>query len=109
MRGESHKSSSNYTARHSGKQPNLPDLEPGNKVYIKSDGSKHKARDPYVVVATDPIKKEATLQKMLTQNPKKNLLTVQLQNIYKHKNLKNIDHSLHSSLLSTIEKLNQDN
>ena len=60
----------------------LPHIDAGQKVYVKSDLNKSKARDPYVVISVDKSREEATLQKLLPKNNKKNLVTAQLQNIF---------------------------
>ena len=55
----------------------------GDRVFIKSDKSKSKARDPYLVLSHVPNKPEVTVQKLLDHKNRSNVLTVQLQNIYK--------------------------
>ena len=45
---------------------NIPDIKIGDEVYIKSDASKSKARDPFVIIKIDQENKEATVQKLKT-------------------------------------------
>ena len=50
----------------------------GDRVFVKSDGSKSQARDQYLLLNFVPNKNEAELQKI---GKKKNIVQVQLQNI----------------------------
>ena len=68
-RTSSHKSSARYEARNSSKLAEIPDVEVGDQVYVKSDLTKSKARDPFLVIGTDKPTKEATLQKII-DNPR---------------------------------------
>jgi hypothetical protein len=81
MRTSSHLSSSKYSAR--GAPPVvLPSVQVGDIVFIKSDRSKAKARDSYIVLDVNSQKAVAKLQKFLQSNFPENILTVQLQNIF---------------------------
>ena len=81
MRLKSHKSSAKY---QSGGAPlvKIPQVKIGDRIYIKSDGSKNRARDQYVILRFVPNKNEVEVQKFLDKN-RKNIVRVQLQNIYK--------------------------
>ena len=81
MRMASHPSSATYASR---KAPlvSLPEINPGQAVFIKSDRSKSKARDQYMVLSVDSSESLATLQKLPMSNFKANPLKVQLQNLY---------------------------
>ena len=81
MRVASHPSSATYASR---KAPpvSLPQIHPGQPVFIKSDRCKSKARDKYMVLSVDSSESLATLQKLPMSNFKSNLLQVQLQNLY---------------------------
>ena len=85
MRINSHKSSAKYESRHA-KKVELPALRIGDRVYVKSDGSKSKARDPYVVLQFIPNKNEILAQKITDRKNKKNIVTIQIQNLYKVNN-----------------------
>lgn len=50
---------------------------------MKSDKTKNRARDQYVVLSHVPNKPEITVQKLGSVNNRSNVLTVQLQNVYK--------------------------
>jgi hypothetical protein len=81
MRTSSHLSSSKYSAR--GAPPVIPpSVEVGDIVFIKSDRSKAKARDSYVVLVVNLRKAVAKLQKFPQANFRENIITVQLQNIF---------------------------
>ena len=81
MRVASHSSSANYASRNA--PPVVPhQVTPGQTVFIKSDRSKSKARDQYMVLTIDPTEGVARLQKLPMTNFRANPLTVQLQNLY---------------------------
>ena len=61
----------------------LPTVSIGDRIFIKSDKSKNRARDQYVVLSHIPNKAEITVQKLGSGNNRSNVLTVQLQNVYK--------------------------
>ena len=63
LRKASHLSSAKYEAGPNASPVILPCLQVGDKVYLKSDKSKSKARDPHIVLSIDTTKKEAQLQK----------------------------------------------
>ena len=46
--------------------PPSPQLKPGRTVYLKGDGSKHKAREPFIITDTGD---KVTVQKMLHTDP----------------------------------------
>jgi hypothetical protein len=81
MRIKSHESSAKYESRNAHKVA-LPEVKIGDRIYIKSDGSKSKARDPYIILSFVPNKNEVEVQKLLDRN-RRNVIRVQLQNIYK--------------------------
>ena len=80
MRLKSHESSAKYESRNA-KKVNLPNVKIGDRIYIKSDGSKSKARDPYLVLSFVPNKNEIEVQKILDKN-RRNIVIVHLQNVY---------------------------
>ena len=80
MRIKSHESSAKYESRNAGKV-RFPSIKIGDRIYIKSDGSKNKARDPYLVLSFVPNKNEVEVQKVLDIN-RKNPVRVHLQNVY---------------------------
>ena len=82
MRVNSHKSSTKYESRNA-KKVELPTLRIGDRVYVKSDGSKSKARDPYIVLQFVPNKNEVLAQKLTDRKNKKNIITIQIQNLYR--------------------------
>ena len=62
----------------------LPDVKVGDRVFIKSDKLKNKARDTFIVLAAVPTRKEIEVQKIHDHRQnKQNFLTVKLQNVYK--------------------------
>ena len=81
MRSKSHYSSAQYEGRQ-GPPVVIPQLNPGDCVFIKSERSKSHARDKFVVVSVDNQKKEASVQKFGQTQNKKNLLTVKLSNLF---------------------------
>ena len=62
MRVNSHESSAKYESRNA-MDAELPTLKIGDRVYVKSDAAKNKARDPYVILKFVPNKNEAQIQK----------------------------------------------
>ena len=76
----SHKSSALNKARGA-KPVILPNLKPGDTVYIKSDQSKSQVRDKFVVLTVNPQQKVTTVQNFL--GCRRNSLVIQLQNLYK--------------------------
>ena len=81
-RQASHNSSSNYTARHCGRQAQIPELQVGDSIFIKSDRSKSQARDPFIILDVNEAKEEALVQKFPMSHFRRNPLKVQYQNIY---------------------------
>ena len=81
MRLKSHDSSAKYQSRD-GPLVEIPRVKIGDRIYIKSDQSKSKARDQYVILRFVPNKNEVEVQKLLDKN-RKNIVRVQLQNLYK--------------------------
>ena len=77
----SHSSSATYASRNAA-PVTLPQISPGQAVFVKSDRSKSKARDQYMVLSVDSTNNLATLQKLPMSNFKANPLKVQLQNLY---------------------------
>ena len=82
MRQKSHKSSAKYDSKDA-PEVTLPDLKIGDTVYIKSDARKNKARDPYVILNFVANKNEVYAQKLSDKKNKQNIVTIQLQNLYK--------------------------
>ena len=80
MRIKSHESSAKYESRNAPKVK-LPSVKIGDRIFIKSDGSKSKARDPYLVLSFVPNKNEIEAQKILDTN-RRNIVRVLLQNVY---------------------------
>ena len=73
------------SAKHNAKDSTRLPPESFNKgqiVYVKIDESKSNMRDKYVIVDLHHTKELATIQKLLSKNPRKNLITVQYQNLY---------------------------
>ena len=82
MRLKSHQSSAKYQSRN-GPKAQLPQVKIGDLVFIKSDFSKNKARDKYIVLDFVPNKNEVNVQKLGEDRNMSNVISVQLQNIYK--------------------------
>ena len=82
MRTSGHHSSALHESRHA-PPVSLEDIRVGDKVFIKSDHSKSKVRDPYFVLSLVPDKKEARVQKIADTANRQNVLIVQLQNLYR--------------------------
>ena len=80
-RQASHGSSAKYHSRGAPSLP-LPNLHLGTLVYVKNDRSKSKARDPFVVIALDPDKRLATLQKFPMSNFRFKPILVEYQHLY---------------------------
>ena len=76
----SHLSSAQHKADH-GKPVSLTEVKTGDLIYIKSDMSKSKKRDQFIIHSVNPETKTATIQKFLCL--KQNPLTVQLWNLFK--------------------------
>ena len=76
-----------YYASRNAPPAKLPKVSVGDKVFIKSDISKSKVRDTFVVLENNTETKEVTVQKFPAH--RKNILKVQHQNIFpasKHPN-----------------------
>ena len=84
MRLKSHNSSAKYQSRGAPKVE-FPKLRIGDMIYIKSDVSKNKARDPYVVLNFVPNKNEIDVQKLNKSKNKRNIIRVHLQNVFRVK------------------------
>ena len=80
MRQSSHESSAKYASRHA-PPVQLPQVHIGDQVYVKSDKSKSKCRDPFFVVGKD--KDSVSLQKLSMGKNRHNIIPVSVQNIYK--------------------------
>ena len=80
-RQASHLPSAKYASRD-GKPASLPSLQVGNTVYVKSDRSKSKARDSYVVLNLNKDTQMATVQKFPMSNFRHHPIDVQYQNLY---------------------------
>ena len=77
----SHLPSAKYASKN-GKPVSLPSLQIGDKVYVKSDRSKSKARDSYVVLHLNQNTQMATIQKFPMTNFRHHPIDVQYQNLY---------------------------
>ena len=82
MRTSSHLPSAKHLSNNA-PDVTLPAVHVGDSIFIKSDKLKNRARDPYLVLSHVPNKPEITVQKLLDKNNRSNVLTVQLQNVYK--------------------------
>ena len=80
---KSHQSSEKYGINKFSKEAEISPVQSGDKVFVKSERSKSKARDPYLVVSVNLDEKTAVIQKFLPKNMKENLQRVKLDNIYK--------------------------
>ena len=85
MRVKSHDSSAKYESRNASKVK-LPQVKIGDRVFIKSDGEKNKIREEYFILRFVPNKNEVEVQKI---GKKKNILSVQLQNIMPVQSIEN--------------------
>ena len=63
MRNDSHGSSAKYESRDA-KHPETPDIKKGNIVFLKSEKSKHKAREKYFVVNELDDEQKVEIQKI---------------------------------------------
>ena len=81
MRTDGHSSTAKHESRNA-PLVILPSVEIGDKVFVKSDACKSKARDPYLVLG---VNKDDTvqLQKITDVHNRSNLISVHLQNVYK--------------------------
>ena len=61
---KNHEYSASYKARHTSTPAPDPDLKIGDKVYVKSDLSKNKARDLFIVLQLNKEKEIASLQNL---------------------------------------------
>ena len=80
-RTPSHLASSKYSSRN-GKPVSVPSLKIGDMVFVKSDWSKSKARDSFVVAQLDNSKMMATVQKFPMSHFRHHPINVQYQNLY---------------------------
>ena len=81
MRESGHDSSSKHSSMNA--PPVKPfDVKTGDRVYIKSDKSKHKARDQFIVMSPVEKNNEVTVQKLSYGFSRKNVIPVQTQNLY---------------------------
>ena len=81
-RQNSHPSSAFY-ASHNGKTVKHPTLNVGDVVFVKSDRSKSRARQPFFVLSIDTIKQLATVQKFPMTNFRRHPIQLHFQNLYK--------------------------
>ena len=81
MRVSGHDSSSRYNSRN-GPPVMSPEIKTGDRVYIKSDKSKHKARDQFIVMSPPGENNEVSVQKLSDGFSRKNVIPVQTQNLY---------------------------
>ena len=80
-RQSSHLPSSKYSSRN-GKPVSLPSMQIGDMVYVKSDRSKSKARDSFMITHLNDNKKMATVQKFPMSHFRHHPIDVQYQNLY---------------------------
>ena len=80
MRIQSQESSAKYESRNA-KKVKFPRIKFGDRIFIKSDGSKLKARDPFLVLSFFLNKNEIAVKKVLDTN-RKNPVRVHLHNVY---------------------------
>ena len=78
MRVKSHESSARYESRNAAKVK-IPQVKIGDRIFIKSDGSKNKCRDQYFILNFVPNKNEVEVQKV---GQRRNRIRVHLQNIF---------------------------
>ena len=90
MRLNSHRSSAKYQSRDA-PEVKFPNLKIGDMIYVKSDLSKSKARDPYIILKFVPNKNEVEVQKLSSNVNKRNIVRVHLQNVFKVKPEKQSD------------------
>ena len=82
MRTSSHSTSAKHKSNDAPKVV-LPTVNIGDRIFIKSDKLKNRARDQYVILSHVPGKPDITVQKLGEGNNRSNVLTVQLKNVYK--------------------------
>ena len=78
----------------------VPDVDIGDRVFIKSDKSKHKARDQFIVLTKPSSNNEVNVQKLSYGHNRKNVLPVQLQNLYHVNPKSNFQHHPSHGLMS---------
>ena len=76
-----HALSAKYHSRGAETKENLP-LSPGMPVYVKSDRSKSKARDQFVILSIDHETNYAVIQKFPMQKFRSHPISVKVSNIY---------------------------
>ena len=81
VRENTHKSSARYQSRNA---PEVKDYDiiPGQLVFVKSDRSKSKSRDSFVVLSVDKSSHKANLQKFPMQRFRSHPIQVNLDNLY---------------------------
>ena len=80
MRQASHQPSAKHSSRNA-PLVKLPSVQIGDEVFIKSDRSKSKARDPFLVLGKD--QKSVFIQKIANNRNRQNVIPVHLQNVYR--------------------------
>ena len=80
-RQASHASSASYSSRN-GKPVSIPTLAVGDLVFVKTDRSKSKARDSFVILELDDERQLAKLQKFPMTRFRSHPIQVQYQNLY---------------------------
>ena len=80
MRQGNHKPSAKHHSR-GGPSVQLPSIKIGDKVFVKSDKSKSKAREPFFVIGKE--NDSVLVQKFTDEKNRQNVIPVQLQNIMK--------------------------
>ena len=58
-------------------------------MYVKTELTKSKAREKYIVLQVDKVKETATLQKLLDNKSRRNPILVHLKHIFKHNECNN--------------------
>ena len=81
MRQASHASSASYDSRQA-PPVQIPKIKPGDTVFVKTDRTKTKARDKFMVLSVDTAEDLATIQKLPMTKFKSNPITVHLRNLY---------------------------
>ena len=89
----SHASSASYSSRNS-PPVTTPSLAVGDLVFIKSERSKSKARDSYMVISLDHNTKIACIQKFPMSNFRHHPIQVEFQDLYLAKRKENLPGSL---------------
>ena len=82
FRKSHHQSSAKYKSRH-GPLVKLPNLQIGDTVFVKSDVSKSKARDSFIVLHLNKENMMATIQKFPMERFRHHPIKVACQNLYK--------------------------